>query len=134
MVRTPPTQRNPTNHVALPIESLDTCKELLVVAAENEDLSVLLDGLGQNLHWAGVELLLLLLLQLLQAHFGFRTCPGKAKQGRMLELRNLAFSLTIEYFQEHACFSRRERKVSGGFWSCLAMCPRKTSKRENVHV
>lgn len=52
----------------IPVEGLDSSEELLVVAAVDEDLCVVLDGLGEHGQWARVELLLLPLLELLWSH------------------------------------------------------------------
>jgi hypothetical protein len=57
------------NHVAVPIESFDAAEELLVVAAVDEDLSVVLDRLGENAERSGVEFFLLKLLKFFGSEF-----------------------------------------------------------------
>lgn len=52
----------------LPVEGFHSTQELLVVAAVDEDLRVVLDGLCEDGERPGVELLLLALLQLLGGH------------------------------------------------------------------
>lgn len=55
-----------------PVESLHPTKELLVIAAIDEDLSVVLDRLRQYGEGSSLEFLFLSLSQLLRAHFRFR--------------------------------------------------------------
>ena len=52
----------------IPVKGFDSSKKLLVVAAVDEDLCVVLDRLCEHGQGAGVELLLLPLLELLWGH------------------------------------------------------------------
>lgn len=58
--------------LALPVEGFDSTQQLLVVAAVDEHLRVVLDGLREDGQGAGVKLLLLSLLQLLRGHLRLR--------------------------------------------------------------
>jgi len=57
------------HHVTVPVKGLDTPQQLFVVAAVDEDLSVVLDRLSENRQRSSVELLLLLLRKLLLRQF-----------------------------------------------------------------
>ena len=60
------------HHVAVAVEGLDARQQLLVVAAVDEHLGVVLHRLCEHRERARVELLLLHLRQLLRVHLGAR--------------------------------------------------------------
>lgn len=67
---------------SVPVEGLDSSEQLLVVTAVDEDLSVVLDGLGEHRQRARVELLFFSFLELLRAHLRLGLCqqtPEKKK-------------------------------------------------------
>lgn len=72
------------DHVAVPVEGLHPAEKLLVVSAVDQDLSVVLDGVGQDGEGSSVELLLLGPLQLLGGHLGLGL-------GRHFDVGDLAF-------------------------------------------
>merc|ERR1712038_352067 len=71
------------DHVAVAVEGLHPPQQLLVVPAVDQDLRVSLDGLCEDRGRSGVELLLLLGLQLLGGHLrlGLRECRRRRHGG-----------------------------------------------------
>ena len=64
-------------HVAMPIEGLHSCKQLVVVAHVNEHLRVVLDALLQHRQRTGLELVLVVLLLLRAGHLAVRLVIGR---------------------------------------------------------
>jgi len=68
------------------VEGLDAAEQLLVVAAVDEHLGVVLHRLGEHGQRPGVELLLLPLLELLRSHLRLGLCeqtPGNPPDAQL---------------------------------------------------
>lgn len=71
----------------LPVESFDTSQQLFIIAAVDEDLSVVLHGLCQDRQGPSVKLFLFMLGQLLWCHLTFgllNSCPGNWKNNQWI--------------------------------------------------
>lgn len=62
------------HHIAVPIESLDACKKLLVVTQVDEDLNIVLGGALQHRQWPHVKVVDLVGVD--DARYG--VCRGKS--------------------------------------------------------